>query len=92
MFAKYNAVLRGVRSQCSRQFARWYAGCKGNRYTTTIWVLNSAITKLSQLNVADRVYRGVRGGMLPQLWRLGRASLDASLALTLTFILALTHT
>jgi hypothetical protein len=64
MFVKYNSVLRGVRSRCTRQFARWYAGCKGNRYTTTIWILNSAITKLSQLTVADRVYRGVRGDRL----------------------------
>ena len=33
LFVKYNTVLRGCRSKSSRQFARWYAGCRGNRYT-----------------------------------------------------------
>lgn len=28
MYSKYNAVLRGVRSKSSRQFAKWFAGCK----------------------------------------------------------------
>ena len=58
-------VLRGVRSKDSRAFARWFAGCKGNQYTTSIHCINSAIHKCSQLTCATTVYRGVAGGVLP---------------------------
>ena len=68
-FVKYNAVLRGVRSKCSIQFARWFASCKGNQYTTTLHIMNSGIGKLSKLTVAQRVYRGIAGGVLPpEFW------------------------
>ena len=39
--------------------------CKGNVYTTTIWVINSAIIKLKTLTVAHKVYRGLKGLRLP---------------------------
>jgi len=65
LFVKYNAVLRGVRSKCSRQFARWFASCKGNRYATSLHIINTAVNKLSQLTQATRVYRGISGGLLP---------------------------
>ena len=65
MYAKYNATLRGVRSKNSKKFAHWYAGCKGNLYTTTMHVLNSAVHKASRLTAATTVYRGVSGGVLP---------------------------
>jgi hypothetical protein len=38
-------------------------------FRTTLHVLNSAITKLSRTQTAERVYRGTRGGVLPpQFW------------------------
>jgi hypothetical protein len=43
--------------------------CKGNRYTTTIWVLNSAIVKLKVLTPAACVYRGLKGLALPYAFR-----------------------
>ena len=44
-YTKYNSTLRGVRSKNARQFARWYAGCKGNQFSTTVHVINSAVHK-----------------------------------------------
>jgi hypothetical protein len=75
MYAKYNATLRGVRSKNSKKFAHWYAGCKGNLYTTTMHVLNSAVHKASRLTAATTVYRGVSGGVLPaSFWMPNEAS------------------
>ena len=43
--------------------------CRGNRYATTLYCINSAIVKLSKLTKATTVYRGVSGGVLPeQFW------------------------
>uniref|UniRef100_A0A7S2D976 Uncharacterized protein n=1 Tax=Haptolina brevifila TaxID=156173 RepID=A0A7S2D976_9EUKA len=40
-----------------------------NKYTTTLHVINSAIVKLSKLTVADKVYRGISGRVLPpEFW------------------------
>ena len=70
LFQKYNSVLRGRKSKSSKMFAKWYASCRGNQYTTTLHVINSAIAKLSQLTVATTVWRGVYGGVLPRdFWR-----------------------
>ena len=67
---QYNAVLRGVRSKCSMQFARWFASCKGNQYTTTLHIINSAIGKLSKLTITQKVYRGISRGVLPpEFWQ-----------------------
>jgi GGDEF domain-containing protein len=62
MFQKYNAVLRANAGD-AKKTPKWMKDyfqqlCKGNRYTTTIWVLNSAIVKLKALTPAARVYRG----------------------------------
>lgn len=65
-FDRYNSVLRGKKSKNSKQFAKWFASCKGNLYTTTLHVINSVISKLSQLTVATTVWRGVYGGVLPR--------------------------
>ena len=70
LYGKYNAVLRGRKSKSSRMFAKYWASCKGNAYTTTLHVINSAVCKLSQLTVVTKVFRGVHGGVLPpEFWR-----------------------
>ena len=41
-----------------------------NNYKTTIYMIDSAIMKLSKLTKCDRVYRGMTGGLLPeQFWK-----------------------
>ena len=41
----------------------------GNKYTTTIWAINSAVVKLGKLTFASKVYRGVHDFVLPdQFW------------------------
>ena len=42
--------------------------CQGNRYTTTLHTINSAVVKLGKLQPAMKVYRGVTGGMLPEIF------------------------
>ena len=67
MYIKYNAVLRGLQFEYARpDFDRL---CGGNRYTTTLHCINSAVIKLSKLTVAAKVYRGVSGGLLPEACR-----------------------
>ena len=52
-----------------RNFGDVLEGCKGNRYVTTIHVINSAIIKASKLTKIAPVYRGVSGSVLPEeLW------------------------
>ena len=44
--------------------------CKGNLYATTIHGINSAVIKLSKLQVACPVYRGSTRAVLPaQFWQ-----------------------
>ena len=69
MFLKYNGVLRGLQSKLPFFVQRFERLCRGNRYTTTLHALNSAIIKLSKLTVACNVYRGVSGGSLPAALR-----------------------
>ena len=76
MFQKYNGVMRGatrVGAEATRDgpqgppewaLQEWTKLCKGNRYTTTIWVINSVIVKLGKLTVVERVYRGISGRVL----------------------------
>jgi len=40
--------------------------CRGNRYTTTLHAISSAINKLSRLTAVTNVYRGIGGGVLPR--------------------------
>ena len=64
MYAKYNAVLRAesgdayLVSVCAQL-------TQGNKYTTTMHTINSAVVKLSKVTTATRVYRGIAGGRLP---------------------------
>ena len=49
--------------------------CFGNRYTTSLHVINSAVVKLGKLQSAQKVYRGVSGGMLPaEFWEASDAN------------------
>ena len=42
--------------------------CQGNRFTTTLHAINSAILKLARLARATTVYRGISGGVLPSIF------------------------
>ena len=46
--------------------AKFKEECKGNKYSTTISAVNSAIIKLSKLTSATKLYRGVSGALLPR--------------------------
>ena len=48
--------------------SRWQELCLGNRYATTLHVINSAVVKLGKLQPAMKVYRGVTGGVLPEIF------------------------
>jgi len=64
MFEKYNAVLRTGTGLESMQ-KKWDDLCMGNKYTTTLHVVNSAVVKLGKITVASTVWRGISGGVLP---------------------------
>jgi hypothetical protein len=68
-FTKYNTTLRGLQSSIPFFKKQFESLCKGNKYTTTLHVINSAIVKLSKLTYASAVYRGVAGGRLPAHFR-----------------------
>lgn len=65
MFVKYNGVLRGVSGTVPFLTAQMEKLCGTNRYVTTLHTINSAIVKMGKVMKAGNVYRGVRGGMLP---------------------------
>jgi len=67
MYLKYNAVLRGLQFDFMK--STFETLCQGNRYTTTLHAINSSIIKLSKLTKAAKVYRGVSGGILPDVCR-----------------------
>ena len=67
LYIKYNALLRGLQFKSAR--ANFDRLCRGNKYTTTMHAINSAIIKLSKLTSAGKVYRGVSGGLLPEVCR-----------------------
>ena len=70
LFVKYNGVLRGIDSSVPFLRAQFEERCMGNKYTTTLHAINSAIVKLSKLTVAAKVYRGMSGMGLPdEFWR-----------------------
>ena len=67
MYVKYNAILRGgLPSSPARDAERFASLCKGNRYVTTLHCINSAVVKLSKLQKACKVYRGISNGVLPK--------------------------
>ena len=96
-FVKYNTTLRGLQSSIAFFKRRFESLCKGNRYTTTLHVINSAIVKLSKLTQATYVYRGVAGGRLPKHFRVAneygvRGGIDpAFMSTTLDRQVALTY-
>ena len=63
-FLKYNAVLRAL-SEVPFLVNQYRTLCKGNKYVTTLTVINSAIVKCSKLTEASPVYRGISGALLP---------------------------
>ena len=66
MFQKYNLVLRSSGEGAPQSLrADFEALCHGNRYATTLHVLNSCIVKLSKLTKVCKVYRGLAKGVLP---------------------------
>ena len=70
MFQKYNSVLRGIKAEPeSRMAISLKKLTKGNTYTTTLHCINSVIVKLGKLTKAQKVYRGISGGVLPdEFW------------------------
>lgn len=71
MYIKYNTVLRALGNGPSNRhlWKKFDELCKGNPYCTTIHTINSAILKLSNLQRACKVYRGISGACLPhQFW------------------------
>ena len=66
-FQKYVLVLRASIGEAP-QFMKddFVASCQGNKYTTTLHVLNSLVVKASKLTVACKVYRGSANGVLPE--------------------------
>ena len=71
MYLKYNSVLRGLLFAFAQKSLEEL--CRGNKYATTLHVINSAIIKLSRLTQAAKVYRGVSGGVLPEACRTANA-------------------
>ena len=69
MFVKYNAVLRSclrVNGKPVEFFVKAAEGlCQGNQFCTTIHVISSGILKLSKIEAAGKVYRGLSGLKLP---------------------------
>ena len=70
MFQKYNSVLRGIKAEPeSRMAISLKKLTRGNTYTTTLHCINSIIVKLGKLTKAQKVYRGISGGVLPdEFW------------------------
>ena len=68
MFFKFNVVCRGA-GHGKPQWAvdQFKSVCKGNRYSTTISAVNSAIIKLSKQTKVAKVYRGISGCGLPKM-------------------------
>ena len=64
-FVKYNTILRAVPGQIPYFTKQMEELTLGNLYTTTLHVINQALTTLSNLSKCQKVYRGVSGGMLP---------------------------
>ena len=61
MFEKYCAVLRGVPPGSAFLTRKFQKLCLGNTYPATIYALDDALSKLSKISRAEKVYRGVAG-------------------------------
>ena len=62
-------MLRGWESAVRPLERAFEELCLGNAYVTTLNVINSCVVKLSVLTKAERVYRGLAGGLLPEAFR-----------------------
>ena len=74
MFMKFNVVMRGASAVPGKLLGKpqWAVDkfkeeCRGNKYSTTISAVNSAIIKLSKQTTVNKVYRGVSGFGLPKI-------------------------
>ena len=73
MYMKFNVVMRGASASGKLlgkpdwAVAKFKAECRGNKYSTTISAVNSAIIKLSKQTTVNKVYRGVSGFGLPKI-------------------------
>lgn len=65
MFMKYNTILRAASGKVDFFVQQRDELVRGNKYSTTLHVINAALTTLSTLSHCQLVYRGVSGGMLP---------------------------
>eukprot|EP00445_Apocalathium_hangoei_P041850 CAMPEP_0203973722 /NCGR_PEP_ID=MMETSP0359-20131031/99736_1 /ASSEMBLY_ACC=CAM_ASM_000338 /TAXON_ID=268821 /ORGANISM="Scrippsiella Hangoei, Strain SHTV-5" /LENGTH=963 /DNA_ID=CAMNT_0050911887 /DNA_START=80 /DNA_END=2970 /DNA_ORIENTATION=- len=68
MFVKYNAVLRSF-TKSEFMVKQFKDLCADNLFVTTLHAINSAFIKLSKLQAAQVVYRGMSGGTLPREFR-----------------------
>lgn len=64
-YEKYNAILR-ANSKVPFLVELRDKLCGNNEYTTTLHAVNSCVLKLSKLTKAVPVYRGFKGGTLPE--------------------------
>ena len=65
-YTKYNTVLRGCGALAPPKLKEDFVKLtRGNKYVTTLHVINSAVVKLSKLTRVEPVYRGIRSGKLP---------------------------
>ena len=62
-------MLRGWESAVRPLERAFEELCLGNTYVTTLNVIKSCVVKLSVLTKAERVYRGLAGGLLPEAFR-----------------------
>ena len=69
LFVKYNGVLRSCLRIDGKPVPFFVNSaeqlCQGNQYATTIYVISSGILKLSKVESAGKVYRGLSGLKLP---------------------------
>ncbi|KAL1510688.1 hypothetical protein AB1Y20_006983 [Prymnesium parvum] len=82
-YRKYNAVLRS-RGDVAALEKEWTSLCHGNLYTTTLHLIDSAITKLGKIKTVDTLYRAP-GGALPSLF-LSRNEFNVSGGVELAFM------
>ena len=59
-------VLRGLPRKVPYFYTVFEKMCLGNKYTTTLHCINSALHTLGALATVGKVYRGMAGGQLPE--------------------------
>ena len=64
---RYNKVLRAIGKETKRK--QLMELTLGEHYVTTLHVVNSAVVKMGKVQKATKVYRGIKGGVLPaEFW------------------------